>query len=169
MNSIRYHYLNHKNPLKLAKLLGVSLGENVEITSGVIWGSEPYLISIGDNTKLSQNITFSCHDGGVHVLRNLNNNNSLDLIEPICIGKNCFIGINVTILGGVSIGDNVVIGACSVVTKNLESNFVYAGVPAKKICSIEEYYKKNSDMFLLTKKMDQKTKKEFLVNKFFGK
>lgn len=169
MNSIKYHYLNHKNPLKLAKLLGVKLGENVEITSKVIWGSEPYLISIGDNTKLSQNVTFSCHDGGVHVLRNLKNDGTLDLISPISIGKNCFLGINVTVLGGVSIGDNVIVGACSVVTKDLESNSVYAGIPAKKICSLEEYYNKNADMFLPTKRMDSKSKKEFLENRFSSK
>jgi acetyltransferase-like isoleucine patch superfamily enzyme len=60
----------------------------------------------------------------------------------IVIGNNCFIGENATILRNVKIGDNVIVGACALVTSDLESNGVYAGVPAKKIMSLEEYAKR---------------------------
>ena len=53
-----------------------------------------------------------------------------------------FVGTRAIILCGVTVGDNVVIGAGSVVTHDLPSNGVYAGVPAKRVCSIEEYREK---------------------------
>ena len=56
--------------------------------------------------------------------------------KPITIGSNCWFGSNVTILPGVVIEDNVVVGAGSVVTKNLESGAIYAGNPAKKLRDI---------------------------------
>lgn len=58
------------------------------------------------------------------------------------IGNNVFIGMNTIIERNVKIGDNVVIGAGSIVTKDCESNGVYAGVPAKKLMSINEYFAK---------------------------
>ena len=54
----------------------------------------------------------------------------------IIIGNNVWIGDKATILGGVSIGDNVIVGANSVVTKNVLSNTIVAGVPAKVVKSI---------------------------------
>lgn len=63
---------------------------------------------------------------------------------PITIGNDCWFGGNVTILPGVTIHDNVVVGAGSVVTHDLESGCVYAGNPAKKIKEI----KKEDSIFL---------------------
>ena len=57
---------------------------------------------------------------------------------PITIGNDCWFGGNVTILPGVTIHDNVVVGAGSVVTHDLESGCVYAGNPAKKIKEIRK-------------------------------
>ena len=56
--------------------------------------------------------------------------------KPITIGNNCWIGSNVTILPGVTIEDNVVVGAGSVVTHNLKSGAVYVGNPAHKLRDI---------------------------------
>ena len=56
--------------------------------------------------------------------------------KPITIGNNCWIGGNVTILPGVTIHDNVVVGAGSVVTKDLQSGAIYVGNPAKKLREI---------------------------------
>lgn len=56
--------------------------------------------------------------------------------SPVYIGKNVWIGGNSTILPGVSIGENSVVGAGSVVNKNVEPHSLYVGVPAKKIKSL---------------------------------
>lgn len=67
---------------------------------------------------------------------------------------------------GVNIGDNVVVGAGSIVTKSLESNGIYAGVPARKIKTLEEYRKKIEENHVKTKNMTFEEKKAFLKNKF---
>jgi acetyltransferase-like isoleucine patch superfamily enzyme len=57
--------------------------------------------------------------------------------EPIRIGRNCWIGVNAVILPGVQLGDRVIVGAGSVVTKSIPSNCVIAGVPARTLRSLE--------------------------------
>ncbi|MFT5295393.1 MAG: maltose O-acetyltransferase [Colwellia sp.] len=83
-------------------------------------------IIIGDNTSFSfQNVIItSTHDSA-----------GFDKIitKPVVIGKNCWITTRVIILPGVTIGDNVTIGAGSVVTKDIPSNTFAAGNPAKVI------------------------------------
>lgn len=56
---------------------------------------------------------------------------------PIVLGKNVWVGSNATILQGVTIGDNAVVGAGAVVTKDVEANTIVGGVPAKLIKRIE--------------------------------
>jgi len=73
------------------------------------------------------------------------------------------IGTNTILMPNTSIGDNCVIGAGSVVTKPIPSNSVAAGVPARVICSIETYYEKNKDLFMYTKNMKFKEKKQILL------
>jgi len=53
--------------------------------------------------------------------------------KPITIGSDVWIGGNVTVIGGVHIGDNVVVGAGAVLTKDVPANTVVAGVPARVI------------------------------------
>ena len=58
------------------------------------------------------------------------------------MGDNVFVGAITTILPGVQIGNNVIIGAGSVVTRSIPDNMVAAGNPAKVICSLEDYKSK---------------------------
>ena len=58
--------------------------------------------------------------------------------SEIIIGSDIWIGARVTILAGVKINDRVIVGACSLINKDLESGYIYAGVPAKKIKKINE-------------------------------
>ena len=90
-------------------------------------------VTIGDNAFLGPNISIytACHP-----LEAERRNKFIEWAEPVTIGNNVWIGGNVTILPGVSIGDNVVIGAGSVVTKSFPSNVVIAGNPAKIIKEI---------------------------------
>ena len=88
-------------------------------------------IEFGNDVLVGINCSFLDNDG--HNLavekRKINTPNS----APIRIGNNVFIGDNVTVLKGVSIGDNSVIGSGSIVTKSIPSNSIAAGNPAKVI------------------------------------
>lgn len=72
------------------------------------------------------------------------------------------IGVNAIIMPGVTIGSNVVIGCGSVVTRDIPSNSVAVGVPAKPIETIEEYVQKNANYFMYTKGMTYEEKRKIL-------
>lgn len=144
-----------------------NIGENVKLEGNTNFGSEPYLISIGDNTTISFDVAFVTHDAATRVLRNLPGKNKETVIYgPITIGKNCFIGCRTVILPGVTIGDNSIIGAGSIVNKDIPSNTVAAGVPCKKICSLEEYEEKHKDDFLYIVSLPFEEKKKYLMDHF---
>lgn len=158
-------YFKLISPNKYARVMGVKMGKNCKIRTKY-FGSEPYLITLGDNVGTSGNVQFITHDGSLHVLRNLYKDcRNFDLIKPINIGNNVFIGINAVILPGTKIEDNVIVGAGSIVKGKLKSDSVYAGIPAKYICSIEEYALKNKKDFINTKHLNPKEKKQY-INKW---
>ena len=153
---------------------GMKVGNNCQfISPGPNFGSEPYLITVGDNTTVSFDVAFVTHDAGTRVLRNLAEPNSKEkqtvIYGQIKIGKNCFIGCRSTILPGVTIGDNSIIGAGSVVNRDIPANSMAAGVPCKVICTLEEYKEKHKDDFLYMVNLPADQKKKFLINLFNGK
>ena len=163
---IKWFYYLIGRPDIYAKRLGLKFGKNCQFDFKHL-GSEPYLITIGDNFRASQNVYFVTHDGAVSVIRNLYPEyQDIDSFGTIQIGDNVFIGINCTILPGSIIEDNVIVGAGSLIKGKLEKNSVYAGVPAKKIMSVEDYKEKNQMQFIHTKKMSKEEKKIFLIAEY---
>ncbi len=163
---INHIYLKILTPNKVAKYVGVNFGKDCKFMTKH-FGSEPYLIHIGDNFATSSGVIFITHDGAVNVLRNMHDNlKNIDLFSTIEIGNNVFIGLNTIILPGTRIGNNVIVGAGSITKGELKSNSVYAGVPVKYICSIEEYKEKNKRDFDYTKDLNSKQKKSFLLEKY---
>lgn len=92
-------------------------------------------IFIGDDVMIGPNCTFATAQ---HPISPRLRKAKLQYNKSIHIGNNVWLGANVTILPGVSIGDNSVIGAGSVVTKDVASNVIAAGVPARVIRPINE-------------------------------
>ena len=150
-----------------AKQKGMKVGKNVSFVGMPHVSSEPYLISIDDNTSISFDVAFITHDAATRVIRNLPGGNKETVIYgPIKIGKNCFVGARTTILPNVEVGDNTIIGTGSVVNKSLPANSVCAGVPCKVICSLDEYMEKHKDDFLYMVSLPPDKKKEYLLKKF---
>ena len=109
----------------------IHLGKNVFINAGCRFQDQGG-IYIGDGTFIGHNVILATlnHD--------LNPNSRADMWpKPIHIGKKVWIGSGAIVLPGVNIGDNSVIAAGSVVTKNVPENSVYGGNPAKLIKKIE--------------------------------
>ena len=164
IDGIKLRLCSEKTRQKILKKRGVKIGENCVIFKNAKFGSEPYLVSMGNNVRITSNVQFITHDGGMWVLRNLYKLNNADKFGRIDIGNTVHIGWNVTIMPGVSIGDNCIIGVGAVVTKDIPDNSIAVGVPAKVIQSIDEYYLKNRDKVVYTKQLNRFEKKNFLLN-----
>ena len=102
------------------------------------------LIRLGSNVHLASNVSLVTHDI-THVLLNRavqSGNTIQEHVDCIDIGDNVFVGSNSTILGGVRIGKNVIIGAGSLVNKDIPEGSIAAGVPAKVIGSFDDFLEK---------------------------
>ncbi len=125
--------------VEVCKARGMKVGKNVVFIEAPAFGSEPYLIEIGDCTKITAGCTFINHDGAMYVIRSMEKYADARNFGRIKLGKNCFVGNNCTFLPGSRMGDNCILGAGSVLNSSMPDNSVFAGVPAKFICKIEEY------------------------------
>lgn len=134
-----YQNFYDKAYIEICKARGLKVGKEVIFIEAPKFGSEPYLIEIGDRTKITANCTFINHDGAMYVIRSMEKYEDARNFGRIKIGKNCFVGNNCTFLPGSQMGDNCILGAGSVLNSSMPSNSVYAGVPAKFICTIDEY------------------------------
>ncbi|SCI16334.1 Galactoside O-acetyltransferase [uncultured Ruminococcus sp.] len=93
-------------------------------------------IYVGDYTMFGPNVTVST--AGHPILPELREQ-AYQYNMPVRIGRNCWIGAGVIIVPGITIGDNVVIGAGSIVTKDLPSNVVAVGNPCRILREVNEY------------------------------
>lgn len=109
----------------------IHIGENVFFNSGCRFQDQGG-IYIGDNVLIGHNVVLATIN---HDLTPANRGTNLP--RPIRIGNNVWIGANATVLPGITIGDNAVIAAGAVVTKNVAANTVVGGIPAKVIREID--------------------------------
>jgi len=107
------------------------------------------LIHIGNNVHIASNVSFLTHDVTYLVLNNIpdvvNQGRIQERIGCIEIGNNVFVGSGTHILYDTKIGSNVIIGTCSVITKDIPDNCVVAGVPAKIIGTFDDFCKKEQN------------------------
>lgn len=121
---------------------GLTIGENVFINFGcIIDESFCWLIEIGNNVTLAPNVHILAHDASTK--KEL----GYTKLGGVKIGNDVFIGAGTIVLPGVRIGNQVVVGAGSVITKNIPDNSVVVGNPAAVVCSYEDYMNKQREKF----------------------
>ena len=121
------NYYKRQNHVQYAVQLGVKVGKNCRFVDNPCWGSEPYLISIGDHVLISSQVAFLTHDGATWCFREEGKYKDTYKFGTIRVGNNCFIGFRSIILPNVDIGDNSIIAAGSIVTKSVPSGEVWGG------------------------------------------
>lgn len=154
-----------KSLTKYYRYLGAKIGENCSfIGRNISLSSEPYLITIGNHVRVSFDVAFVTHDGGTFVLREKQPN--VSIYGKIIVGNNVFIGARSIIMPNVIIGDNCIVAAGSVVTRNVESGTIVGGVPARKIGTIDDYANKHTNELLPIADHSYNIKKREIENFF---
>ena len=157
---IKGSYIRRFWPLeKQARLAGVNMGIDNFIDSR-FWSTEPYLITIGCHCQITGGVKFFTHGGGAAVRRQ---HCDFDVFGKVFIGDYVYLGTNSLVMPGVTIGDNVLVAAGSVVTKSIPSNVVVGGNPARIVCTIEEYLQRNAKYNTHTKGYNAERKKRYLL------
>lgn len=145
---------------------GVKIGKDCLLCSSPMT-REPYLINIGNNVTVSTNVTFVTHDNSIKLLYP----EKSDVFGKIVIGNNCFIGENATILYGVTLADNIIVAAGSVVTKSFRnSNIIIGGNPAHIINTWDKFSEKIKDNVITRKEMENCKERDssFLISRQIG-
>lgn len=150
------------DPLGYARSIGVQMGEDIHFygMKPAMFSTEPWLIRIGSHVHITSGCQFVTHDGGTLALRH--REPTLEITAPIIVGNHVYIGMNSTVLPGVTIGDNVVIGAGSMVTKDIPAGSVAAGIPARVIKPIDLYFEELCSRSLGIGHLDAKSKEREL-------
>jgi acetyltransferase-like isoleucine patch superfamily enzyme len=116
------YLLSNELRLRFYKCMGVKIGNNAFIGKYcLIDDTFPELIIIEDNANISFGVTIVAHDA------------SKGKTDRVLIRKDAYIGTRAVILPGVAIGENAVVGAGAVVTKDVEDGTKVVGVPAQKL------------------------------------
>jgi len=128
------------NHVGYARIIGVNMGTNVHIYGNPVkmFGTEPWLVTLGNHVHITTDVMFITHDGGTLLFRHLTPD--LEISAPIKVGDYVYFGVRSIILPGVKIGNNCIIAAGAVVTKDVPDNSVVGGIPAKILKSTQEYY-----------------------------
>ena len=130
---IKYKILGYNRPQ--IKEVKYKIG-NVKHHNSLVDTLLPQFVSIGDNFISAPGSIILAHDASLYLY------SKEYRCEKTIIGDNVFLGANAVVLPGVTIGNGAIIGAGSVVTKDVLPDSVYAGNPAKYICTVKEYREK---------------------------
>lgn len=154
---------------KYLRSQGVKIGNNCDIHKTASFGSEPYLISLGNHVRINYGVCLITHDGGYWVLRDKNAGFAdeficADKFGKIVINDNVHIGTNAIIMPGVTIGKNSVVACGAVVTHDVPANTIWGGVPAHQIETLDLYAEKARAKSVPTKNMSYSQKKEYLLS-----
>ncbi len=131
-----------RSPIGFARASGVRMTGTVDLhgISRGMCGSESWLISLGGSVHITAGLQFATHDGGTLILRK--EVALLQWVAPIVVGDDVYPGIWSIVLSGVTIAARSIVAVGAVVSRDVRSNSVVEVVPARHICTVDEYLEK---------------------------
>jgi hypothetical protein len=150
---------------------GARVGEKTILLNRVgEFGSEPWLVEIGTGVAIASGVAFITHDGASRVFRRgiPGSSDFGNRFGPIRVHDNCVVGMRAILMPGVSIGPDSVVGAGSVVTRDVPPRTVAAGVPARVLCSLHEYVERYRQSMIPGLSSDRALLRRQLTRHFFG-
>lgn len=138
------HFSGGDGYLTWLRRTGMRIGEGTRVydpKSVLLDQTRPWLVEIGRNVQIGRGVSILTHGYEWAVVQGVYGD-ILGSAGKVTIGDNVFLGVNVTVLKGVTIGSNSIIGAGSVVCGDIPANVVAAGNPARVLMSLEAYREK---------------------------
>ncbi|WP_256789231.1 glycosyltransferase [Frankia sp. AvcI1] len=159
-------YLLRTDPVGYARSIGVRLGADCRFigVTAATFGTEPYLIRLGERVAIADGVRFITHDGAATRLRR--EHPDIDVVAPIRVGNDTAIGMNTIIMPGVTIGSDVVIAAGSVVMRDVPARSLVAGAPARVVTDVEQWERRMLARSVGTGAMSPQRKREVFLDRF---
>ena len=153
----------YRDPVRYFRRQGAEIGEGVEIFGANLFtfGSEPYLVSIGNQVTISHNVDFITHDGAMRIARA--RHPGAYLYGRIHVADDCFLGAHCVLLLGTRVGAGSVIGSGSIVTGEIPPGVVAIGAPAKPVKTVEDYIQSKRHLWVDTGGLTRDAKRELLI------
>ena len=166
---IKWLLMPSKKYIPYLRKKGMQIGENCEFYKSASFGSEPYLITVGNHVRINAGVNFVTHDGGNWVLRDPLSGfgeefKNADRFGKIVVEDNVHIGTNAIIMPGVRIGKNSIVACGAVVTRDVPERSIVGGIPARVIESLDVYAEKAREKCVMTKHLSPEEKKKFLMD-----
>lgn len=165
-------YIAAFGKVRYLRRLGVQIGSGCEILTSVEnFGSEPWLVKLGDHVTITDGVKFITHDASTRLFRKKHpqlNSQFGNKFGPIIVDSNVFIGVNSIILPNVRIHEYSIVGAGSVLPKDVAPRSLVAGVPARLISTFDAYEKKSVDNAMPLQAQDFTALRAELTEKFWG-
>ena len=155
--NIYWNYI--ASPEAYLRHFGAHIGKHCLISSKN-FGTEPYLITIGDNVQITHGVSIHCHGGGNIMRRTIPD---FDAFGKVIIQDWAYIGAYSQIMPGVTIGEGAIVAAGSIVTKSVPPYTIVGGNPARTIGKTEDYIERNAQYNVHTKGMTYEQKKKYLL------
>lgn len=135
---------------------GMNIPGTPNYISAAVWfdGTNYELISLGEGCTISSYVRILTHDWSLHTITGASADPPIGRVAPVSIGAHSFVGTACVIMPGAKIGNQVIIGAGSVVRGTVPDFAIMAGSPAEQIGDVREYAKKrNTEAFALVEKV----------------